>query len=157
MKRPRPNKSLKLNLALAWMAFVAVALMACKHEESHEAHRLAITEATFSQLRGFRAEPKFHEDLPAFYPGAPNENIRERCELKLNGLLDRLIEGLPKNPTRNYVLKEFRSTLNLFEVEDSEERDRIALYLERIMVIVGVESSDGLLNKWRYGVDPSGI
>jgi hypothetical protein len=39
------------------------------------------------------------------------------------------------------------------EGEDSEERDRILSYLEEIMEILGIESSHGLLNEWRYGFD----
>ncbi len=28
------------------------------------------------------------------------------------------------------------------------------MYIETIMDILGIESSDGLLNQWRYGFDP---
>jgi hypothetical protein len=118
------------------------------------ADSLAITGSTLVELRAFRAEPKFQEDAAVVYPGAPDEIIRVRCESTLNGLVDRLIAGLPQNPTKAYVLGEFRATLEHFAAEDSEERDRVALYLERVMDIVGIQTSDGLLNQWRYGFDP---
>ena len=116
--------------------------------------QLEITEDTLAGLRELRGESKFHEDPASFYPGAPDETIRARCETRMNDLLDRLIAGIHEDPTNGYVLEEFRSSLALFDQEDSEERDRTLLYLERIMDIVGVESSDGLLNRWRYGFDP---
>ena len=132
----------------------ALALVACSKQESPVT--LTITAATLADLHEFRLEAKFQEDLVAFYPGAPDEVIRVRCESRLNGLLDRLIAGISSNPSKDYVLQEFRATLGLFDAEDSEERDRVALYLERVMDIVGIESSDGLLNQWRYGFDPPG-
>jgi len=36
---------------------------------------------------------------------------------------------------------------------DSEEKDRALSYMEEIMDIYGIESSDGRLNKLRYGFD----
>jgi hypothetical protein len=41
-----------------------------------------------------------------------------------------------------------------FELVDSEERDRFLDYLNELMSIFSIESSDGLLNTWRYGFDP---
>jgi Domain of unknown function (DUF4844) len=70
-------------------------------------------------------------------------------------LLDRLLVGLPQNPTKSYVLGEFKLTLTEFELADSEEQDRACMYIENIMDILGIESSDGLLSQWRYGFDPS--
>jgi Domain of unknown function (DUF4844) len=116
---------------------------------------LFIDEVILQQLRQLRAEPKFHEHMPGFYPGAPNEEVRCRCERQLNALVDRLTVGLPAHATKQYVLEEFRTTLTAFETEDSEECDRLLGYLEQIMDITGIESSDGLLNEWRYGFDPT--
>ena len=38
--------------------------------------------------------------------------------------------------------------------EDSEERDRVLFYAEEVMDILEIESSGGLLSRWRYGFDP---
>jgi hypothetical protein len=38
-----------------------------------------------------------------------------------------------------------------FEPIDTEDREQLLRYLEDIMDIVGIASSDGLLNKWMYG------
>lgn len=34
---------------------------------------------------------------------------------------------------------------------DSEEQDQICSYCEKIMDILEIKSSNGLLKKWRYG------
>jgi hypothetical protein len=44
--------------------------------------------------------------------------------------------------------------LDAFEPGDTEDRERLCGYLEEIMEIFGIESSDGLLNRWLYGFDP---
>ena len=36
-----------------------------------------------------------------------------------------------------------------------EECDRLLHYMEEIMDITSITSSDGLLNEWRYGFDPT--
>jgi hypothetical protein len=118
--------------------------------------RLSVNAETVAKLRALRDESKFHEDLALVYPGAFDEATRVSLQTRLNALLDRLIAGLPSSPSKEYVLREFQATLPLYEAEDSEDRDRFLTYLEQIMTIVGIESSDGLLNKWRYGFDPNG-
>ncbi len=56
--------------------------------------------------------------------------------------------------SKSDVLNEFKITLAQFERADSEDKDQMLHYLEQLMDIFGIESSDGLLNKWRYGFDP---
>jgi Domain of unknown function (DUF4844) len=119
--------------------------------------RLSVNAETIAKLQALRDESKFHEDVARFYPGAIGEAKRGSLQAHLNALLDRLIAGLPSSPTKEYVLREFRSTLPLFELEDSEDRDCFLAYLEQVMDIVGLESSDGLLNNWRYGFDPNDL
>lgn len=112
------------------------------------------TEITAALTR-LRAVEKFKAD--AFYPGAPNEKLRVEAEQTVDTLLDRLMPVLRVPADKEFVLREFRLTLDSFDQTDTEERERLCGYLEEIMVIVGIESSDGLLNGWLYGFDPSAI
>jgi hypothetical protein len=115
------------------------------------AQELKVTPKVLSDLREFRMEPKFADG--GIYH-APSEAFRIAAAAHLNQLLDRLVAAIAAHPTKAFVLSEFRRTLTEFDSSDSEERDRLLVYLERIMDIVGIESSDGLLNYWRYGFDP---
>jgi len=112
------------------------------------------TEITAALTR-LRAAEKFKAD--AFYPGAPNETLRVEAEQTVNALLDRLVPVAPAPTDKKLVLREFRMTLDSFTQSDTEERERLCGYLEEIMDIVGIDSSDGLLNGWLYGFDPSAI
>ena len=49
------------------------------------------------------------------------------------------------------MIKQFKETLGQFEKFDSEEKDRLLLYLEDIMDEVGIRNSNELFNVWRYG------
>jgi hypothetical protein len=44
-----------------------------------------------------------------------------------------------------------KATLADVDTSESEERDQILAYLDKVMTICGVESSDQLFNVWRYG------
>ena len=43
------------------------------------------------------------------------------------------------------------------DIVDTEDRERICLYYEELMNMVGLESSAGLLNKFLYGFDPNSL
>lgn len=140
-------------LAVVLLVFL---LVACGTGEPVNS-KLPVDAQTIAKLQALRDESKFHEDMALVYPGAFDEATRVSLQTRLDALLDRLIAELPSSPTKEYVLREFQATLPLFESEDSEDRDRFLAYLDQIMTIVGIESSDGLLNKWRYGFDPNGV
>jgi len=115
-------------------------------------HELSITPEAFQQLADLRAERKFQAE--GMYPGAPTAEIRERAEMAVNGMLDRLSSGLRHSPQKSFVILEFLRMLKAFESEDTEEREQACSYCERVMEIVGIESSDGALNIWLHGFDP---
>lgn len=104
-------------------------------------------------LARFIAKKKFVEE--ADYPGATNEPDRLRYEAMVNDLARSLGELAPADQTKSVVLERSRPVMEAFENTDSEERDRFHAYLEELMGIFGIKSSDGDLNKWRYGFDPT--
>src|SRR5688572_3056811 len=107
---------------------------------------LNITPEVLQQLAALRAELKFQKE--DFYPGAPTEEIRRRSENAVNTMLDTIRSELSRSPQKAYVLSEFLVMLAAFESADSEEREQACSYCERVMEILNIESSDGVLNKW---------
>lgn len=116
---------------------------------------IKFTDNVVGGLEALRVEPKFHEESSMFYPGPPDEDIRARCEAAINGLIGELLESAPDGMSKEHVLLAFSSALTQLDHDDSEEKDRAASYVESIMDILGLESSDGLLNRWRYDFDPN--
>jgi hypothetical protein len=115
--------------------------------------RLDITHDTITSLKEFRALPKFGPDDTRYppYVGFLPASLTPAAEAELNTLVDQLIETLPDTPDKALVLKLFSQCLLWFAGYDTEDRERICDYLVEIMDIIGLESSDGLLNNFMYG------
>jgi hypothetical protein len=113
--------------------------------------KLVVTAATLEQLLSLRQQPKFTPNEKLFYHGAPYEGRRLAGEKAIDSLLEGLIVGLPHAPRKSFVLKSFKAVLPKFEPYDSEEKDRTVSYLNEVMDILGIQSSNELLNVWRYG------
>lgn len=61
----------------------------------------------------------------------------------LDALAERLLAGVAAHPTRFWVLKQFQQTL---DTADSDAlRAQLAVELERLMDILGIDSSNGIL------------
>lgn len=108
---------------------------------------------TKTSLRKFIAKKKFVPE--GLYSGVINELLRERCERLVNDLASRLLAKTEASRSQETVMAEFKRTLNEFGLPDTEDRERVATYLEELMDILGIKSSEGLLNKWMYGFDPT--
>jgi hypothetical protein len=109
------------------------------------------------ELVQFKAVKKFEKNSTAMYPGAATEMERLRLEQAINQLIDHLLATKVETLDKQAVLKEFKTFLDHLELFDSEDRDQMCRYLEKIMDIFNIESSDGLLNTWRYGFDPNKV
>ncbi|WP_036170517.1 DUF4844 domain-containing protein [Massilia sp. 9096] len=91
-------------------------------------------------LRGYRAGPKL-ADLPGPSPSPE----RERLASQLDHLTGTLIEGIEAHPTKFWVLQQFQQALIAVQQEDAEAREHFVTELERLLQIVGIGSSDGVV------------
>lgn len=105
-----------------------------------------------AKLASFASQPKFGED--GLYPGARDEADRSRLQAIVDGLASRLARLAPGQDGKPQVLAEIEATLPELESDDTEDKERALTYVEELMEICGVDSSDGLLNEWLYGFDP---
>lgn len=101
------------------------------------------------KLNELRARPKYVED--AGYTGMAPESDRLLAATQINALIDGLRDKVQGNPSKQFVLGEFSRTMSTFPGFDTEDREHFLGYLQEIMTILGIESSDGLLNGWMYG------
>jgi hypothetical protein len=113
--------------------------------------KLMVSPAQIEQLKQFRSEVKFHPDSKTFYPGTRNEVLRLSLENFVNGVIDLIIPTIDQHPQKSSVLSIFKASLLSLDKLDSEEKDQLLHYFNRIMQILGVQSSNELLNVWRYG------
>lgn len=108
---------------------------------------LTIDPIIVEQLREFRHQPKL-----ANLPGDDVFGERSRLSRILDDLVDKIIHGIEGNPTKLWVLTTFKHSLELVEQEDTEGREHFGMELERLMDILGIESSDGLLACYLGGI-----
>jgi hypothetical protein len=120
---------------------------------------LNITPEIMGALAALRHEPKFRERKGSHYPGAPDESTRLQAQYAVDTMLNRLLARLKASPTKEFVLSEFQIMLDNFDSlePDTLEREEACAYCERVMLLVGIERSDGLLNRWMYGFDPDEV
>lgn len=120
---------------------------------------LNITQETMGALAALRQESKFRQRKGSHYPGAPDESTRLQAQYAVDTMLNRLLARLKASPTKEFVLSEFQIMLDHFDSlePDTLERQEACVYCERVMLLVGIERSDGLLNRWMYGFDPDEV
>ncbi|PCI97891.1 MAG: DUF4844 domain-containing protein [Flavobacteriales bacterium] len=119
-------------------------------------------ENAMDKFEEFKEKEKFIEDNTLFYPGIGDPTMRPILTDKINIVASDFKEvANSENPTdKKYQekielgLKRFSDVyLNL----DTEDRERICSYVEELMDIVNLESSDGQLNDFMYRFDPTEI
>lgn len=109
--------------------------------------KIAVTDDLLDALRQYRGVPKLE-----MLPGVDTHAERDQWSAELNRLVDLLLEGLPQHPSKTWVMRQFQQSLIAVELEDTEVREHFGLELERLMDILGIESSDGLLNHYLIGL-----
>jgi hypothetical protein len=108
--------------------------------------QLTISGETIRKLNAYKTTAKF-VDLP----GVNNSAERERLTLVLNGLIENLITGIRDHPNKLWVMKQFQVALEAVQKEDTEAQESFGTELEKLMGILGIKSSEGLINFYRYG------
>ena len=108
---------------------------------------LFIVPRVLAGLHAFRQQPKL-----ANLPGIDTREERARLGAQVDALTDRLLLGVEAHPTKFWVMKQFQKTLEAVEGEDTEAREHFGTELERLMDILGIESSDGVLSYYLGGI-----
>lgn len=106
-------------------------------------------------LQQLKLKKKFTSDLTLLYPGATDESTRVAAERIINDVLIKLIDSPANNISEGEFWLTLEDAAKLLASMDSEEMERGLTYMEEIMDIYKIESSDGRLNNWRYGFEPS--
>lgn len=90
--------------------------------------------------------PRVLEALRAYRPLRFDEH-RSGDTVLLGALRERLLAGVERHPTKFWVMKQFREILDTVDALDGNApaRQQLRAELERLMDILGIDSSDGAL------------
>ncbi|WP_324677188.1 DUF4844 domain-containing protein [Hymenobacter sp. GOD-10R] len=108
----------------------------------------------------FKNKEKFLQDNKLFYPGISDLRLKPILTEKINISADDFKTLADKG---NVTSKEYQDAIKkgldrfaeIYIDLDTEDRERVCSYYEELMDIVGLESSDGHLNNFMYGFDPT--
>lgn len=108
----------------------------------------------------FKTKEKFIQDNSILYPGIADPTMRPTLSTKINLAADdfKTLAESGKATDKEYQEKIKVGLLrfsDVYENLDTEDRERICSYFEELMDIVGLESSNGQLNEFVYGFDPT--
>lgn len=100
-----------------------------------------------------KKEPKFVET--AFYPGLEKKENKTVLSDLLNESIDEFTKGTENNFNDTQYQELMKECLKKFDVFnlDTEDREYICGYFEKIMDAIELKSSGGILNQWLYGFD----
>jgi hypothetical protein len=101
---------------------------------------LFVVPRMLDQLRAWRDGPKL-----ADLPGPSPSPARERLAAELDRLGDALLAGVERHPTKFWVLKQFQQSLEAVRDVDMEAREHFGTELGRVMDVLGIGSSDGVV------------
>ena len=106
-----------------------------------------------ARLDALLQQPKFLAEPGGLYVWVHGEAGGAGAEATINRAIRDILGQLPKGLRRRWVLRRFKAALDQLALSDTEDRERVAEYFQDIMGCIGLESSDGLLNKYVYGFD----
>ena len=104
---------------------------------------LFVVPRMLDQLRAWRDGPKL-----ADLPGPSPSSERERLAAELDRLGSALLAGVERHPTKFWVLKQFQQSLEAIRDADAEAREHFGNELERILDVLGIDSSDGMIESY---------
>ena len=111
-----------------------------------------------NEFETFRTKKKFEHDSSIPYGGLKDEKLKQILNEKINKVATQFEKiSIKNNASNEEYLKVIKTDLDeIYDLSlDTEEKERMCLYFEELMDLVGMESSEGLLNHFMYGFDPN--
>ena len=115
-----------------------------------------------ARLATLRKLPKFGPEepspkMPVGYVGYLPEEHRPAAEARINALIDLVQADIRAHPDTAWLKQQINETFDWFELSDTEDRERCALYLEDVLKAVGVPAEHLDINDWLEPFDPASL
>lgn len=122
------------------------------------AQEIRVEDNSQKMFTEFIQKEKFNQDKSIIYPGLKDKSLKPILTKEINRLAEtfKFIQS-SDNTSDKFYQKAIEISLKSIDNYnlDTEDRTRIANYIEELMDIVALESSNGLLNNYVYGFDPT--
>jgi hypothetical protein len=141
--------------SLFTLMFIAVMTIVCAQEQS----TMKVNPDARQKLNQFIQQSKFDGEPNTSFNGLSNPKLKPQLNTLLNLAAKDFLVTASVRPTEKKFQDNIKKGLNRFNTYadelDTEDMERICHYFEELMDCVGLQSSNGLLNKWIYGFDPA--
>jgi hypothetical protein len=119
-----------------------------------------VKKAMTDKFEAFKQNEKFVADESLLYPGIADPKMRPILTEKINQAAEDFKSvAVSDNPTDEKYQEKIKIGLSRFSdlylKIDTEDRERVCMYFQELMDIVGLKSSNGQLNIFMYGFDPA--
>lgn len=95
------------------------------------------TPQSLAAIQKLRTKKKFIAE--SMYPGAPDEEIRVRCESSVNLFLNDVLALLARDASKDEILARAKEMLDSFAEEDTEEHEQADTYVGELMRAIGID------------------
>ena len=105
-------------------------------------------------IQNFIQKEKFISDSSIYYPGIMSPELKPTYTSKINKIAQEFLHVVQnQEPKKSQYIDAIKKGLTSFENEplDTEDKERVCLYIEELMDIVNLKSSEGLLKTFVYG------
>ncbi len=99
---------------------------------------MKLTPQIQAAIKSLKLKTKFLEG--EYYPGAADEETRQRCEKRVNTFLDKCESLLTHGTTDNVLYAAATALEDQFEEENAEESEHVGEYISDFMRIVGLHN-----------------
>ena len=138
-------------ISILYFILVNLSIFSCAQEKTpNKDYQKMFTE--------FISKEKFNKDEVLLYPGLKDNSLKYSLTNEINRIAEtfKLIQTSKKNAEKFYQIAIEIGIKSISNYDlDTEDRTRVANYIEELMDIVELESSNGILNNYVYGFDPT--
>lgn len=107
----------------------------------------------------FIKKSKFNAEPGTVFNGLSNPRLKTQLNKFLNEAATDFLTTVNHQPNEKKFEDNIKTGLarfnTLYNELDTEDRERTCTYFEELMDCVGLQSSNGQLNLWMYGFDPT--
>ena len=115
------------------------------------------SDAPAQVLRGMVGQDHFAAVPDSLYTGVTESSVKAGLNAKVDAAAIALANAATVNaPTSRLlaILKEQLSDIDR-DALDTEDAEHVAGLFEQMLDVLGIHSSEGILNDWLYGFDPA--
>jgi hypothetical protein len=117
-------------------------------------------DSLMKKFEEFKLKEKFTRDERIFYPGISEPELKPVLTKLVNLAAEdfKILKEKGKATDKDYqdiIKKGLDRFSDVYLKLDTEDKERVCLYFEELMDLVGLESSGGHLNRFIYGFDPT--